>query len=87
MKKLEKCNNVSNTTSVKLDMDRLLYHNIPLKYVTKVGILNIIYNEPQKKRNFCDKPVNKETKKTRYADNYVHEKIDPKPQNMSKFRY
>ena len=48
VKKVEKCNNVSTTTSVKLDVYGLLYHNIPLKDVTKVEIKNIMYSETQK---------------------------------------
>ena len=48
VKKVQKCNTGSNTTSVRLDVNVLLYHNIPLKYVTKVDILNIMYNETQK---------------------------------------
>ena len=53
VKKVDKCNNVSTIMSVKLDVDVLLYHNIPLKDVTKVGILNIMYSNPQKRRKYC----------------------------------
>ena len=54
VKKVEKYNNVSITISVKLDVDGFLYHNIPLKDVTNVGIVNRMYSKPQKNRNFCD---------------------------------
>ena len=69
--------------SVKLDVDGLLYHNIPLKDVTKVEILNIMYSEPQKNRQCCDNLIKKETKKPKYTDNGVHAKIGPKLQNTS----
>ena len=48
LKKVEKCNNVSITTSVKLDADLFIYHNVPLKDVTKVDTLNRIYRYPRK---------------------------------------
>ena len=38
--------------SLKLDVDRLLYHNLPLKVVTKVDIVNRLYSEPHKNVNF-----------------------------------
>ena len=84
VKKVEKCNNVSTTMSVKLDFYEL---NIPLKYVTKVEILNRIYSDPQKKRKYCDNTIHKDTKKNNYTDNDVHANIGPKLQKMSKSRY
>ena len=51
VKKVEKCNNGSTTISVKLNVDGLIYHNIILKDVTEVDILNKLYSEPRKKRN------------------------------------
>ena len=84
MKKVDKYNNGSTTISVKFDVYGLLYHNIPLKYVTNVVILNMMYSDPRKKRTFCDNLMKKETNKKKYIDNYVHAKIDPKLQNMSK---
>ena len=45
MKKVEKCNSESTTMSVKLYIYGLLYHNITLKDVTKVDILNRIHSE------------------------------------------
>ena len=53
-----------------------------MKYVTKVDILNIMYSDPQKKRKCCDNLINKETKKTKYADNDVHVNIDQKIQKV-----
>ena len=44
VKKVEKCNSGSTTISMKLDVYGLFYHNIPLKYVTKVDILNRMYS-------------------------------------------
>ena len=67
---------------MKLYVEVFLYHNIPLKYVTKVVILNMMYSDPRKKRTFCDNLMKKETNKKKYIDNYVHAKIDPKLQNM-----
>ena len=76
--KVEKCNNVSTTMSVKLDVDGLLYKNIPLKYVTKVDILNRMYSDPIKKRKCCDNIINKYTKKKFYKNNDMHARIDTK---------
>ena len=45
---------------MKLYTDGLLYHNIPLKDVTKVDILNIMYIDPRKKRKFCDNLIKKD---------------------------
>ena len=42
---VEKCNNGSTTVSVKLDVDGLLYHNIPLKNVTNVDIWVLLVPE------------------------------------------
>ena len=67
---------------MKLDVDVLIYHNIPMKDVTKVDILNIMYSDPQKNRKCCDNLINKETKKTKYADNDVHVNIDQKIQKV-----
>ena len=50
VKQVDKYKNASTIISVRLYADGLLYHNIPLKYVTKVVILNRIYSEPRKKR-------------------------------------
>ena len=83
VKKVYKCNNGSNTISVKLDVDVFLYHNIQLKYVTKVDILSRIYSSPQKHRKCCDNLIKKETKK-KYTDNDVHAKVDPKFQKVFK---
>ena len=38
----------------------------------------------QKNQKCCDNLIKKETKKKKYMDNYVHAKIDPKLQKMSK---
>ena len=86
MKKVDKSNNGSTTMTVKLDFDGLLYHYIPLKYVTKVDILNRIHSEPQKNRKCCDNITKKEINKTRYTDNDMHENIEPKIQKMSKIQ-
>ena len=43
VKKVENCKNRSTTIPVKLTDDGLFYHNIPLKYVTKVDILTRIH--------------------------------------------
>ena len=51
MKKVEKCNSESTTMSVKLYIYGLLYHNITLKDVTKVDILNRIHSEQKKREN------------------------------------
>ena len=51
VKRVEKWNNRPTTMSVKLDIDGLLYHNIPPKYVTNLDILNILYSEPWNKKN------------------------------------
>ena len=37
--------------SVKLDVDGIIYQNVPLKDVTKVYILKIIYSEALKREN------------------------------------
>ena len=50
VKKVQKCNSGSTTISVKLDVDGLLYHSIPLKYVTKGDTLNRMFSDPRKKR-------------------------------------
>ena len=42
VKKVDKCNNGSTKMSVKLDVDGFLYHNITLKGVSRVYILNIM---------------------------------------------
>ena len=63
VRRVERYNHVSTTMSMKLYVGGLLYHNIPLKGMNKVDILNRIYIEPQKKRNCCDNIINKETKK------------------------
>ena len=39
------------------------YHNIPLVYVTKNDILNVIFSESQKNRKCCDNIIKKKTKK------------------------
>ena len=70
--------------SLKLDVDGLIYHNIPLKDVTKVDILNRMYSEPQNK--CCDNIIKKDTRKKIYTDNDVHAKIDIKIQMMSKIQ-
>ena len=43
--KVEKCNNGSTKFSVKLEISEFFNHNIPLKDVTKVYILNRMYSE------------------------------------------
>ena len=68
--------------SVKLDVDGLLYHNIPEKDVNKADLLNRMFSETQKNRKCCDNIIRKNTKKTKYADNDVHTNINPKLQNM-----
>ena len=73
--------------SVKLDVYGLLYHNITLKYVTKVSILNRMYRESPKNRKCCDNIVRNYANKEVYTDNGLHENIDPKFQNISKTRY
>ena len=83
--KVEKYKNGSTKISVKLDIDGLVYHNIPLKYVTKVDMLNRMYSEPYKKRKCCENIIKKEITKN-YIDNDVHENIDPKLQKMSKIQ-
>ena len=65
--KVEKCNNISTTMSVKLDVDGLPYHNISLKDVTEVDILNRMYSEQQKIPKCCDNIIKKDTKKTNYT--------------------
>ena len=55
-----------------------LYHNTPLKDVTKVEVLNIMYSDPRRKRKCCNNIVKKETMRTNYTDNYLHTKINPK---------
>ena len=70
---------------MKLDVDGLLNHNIPLKDVIKVDILNRMYSDPQKNRKCCDNLINKETKK-HYMDNYVHANINPELEKMSKIK-
>ena len=50
--KVDQCKNRSTKISVKLDVYGLLYHNIPLKYVTKVYMLNIMYSELRKIKHF-----------------------------------
>ena len=47
VKKIDRFNNVLTTISVKLDVDGFIYHNITLKGVTNVDILNRIYSESQ----------------------------------------
>ena len=49
--------------SVKLDFDVLIYYNIPLKYVTLVGILNIMYIDTQKNHKCCDNLIKKAQRK------------------------
>ena len=83
---VEKCENGSATLSVKLDVDEFIYQNLPLKNVTKVEILNIIYSEQQKKRKYCDNLIKKETDKTTYTDNDVNADIDTRLQRMSKIQ-
>ena len=48
VKKVDKCNNGSTKISVKLNVDELLYQNIPVRYVTRVDIVNRMYSETQK---------------------------------------
>ena len=62
LNKLDKCENGSNTMSVKLDVYLFIYHNKTLEAVTMVDILSRIYSEPQTKWNFYDNPINKSTK-------------------------
>ena len=50
--KVDKCNILSTAMSVNLDAYGLLYQIIPLKDVTEVDILHIIYSEKQKNGNF-----------------------------------
>ena len=57
--------------SVELDVYEFLYHNIPLKDVTKVDILNRMYIEQRKNQKCCENLINKYTKK-KYTDNDVH---------------
>ena len=45
---------------MKLDVDRFIYHNIPLKDVKKIESLNRMYSDPQKKRKYCDSNINKD---------------------------
>ena len=71
---------------MKLDVDGLLNHNIPLKDVIKVDILNRMYSDPQKNRKCCDNLIKKDRKNFFYIDNDVHANIDPKLQNMSKIQ-
>ena len=85
LKKVDKCNNESTTMSVKLDFYVFIYHNIPLKILTKVDILNRIYSD-KKKRKCCDNTIKKETKKPKYTNNDVHVNIDQKLQKISKIR-
>ena len=61
--RVDKCNNGSTTILVKLDIDGLIYHNIPLKYVTKFDILKIMNSEPQKNRQCCDNLTKKDKEK------------------------
>ena len=56
VKKGERFNNVSTTMPVKLGVDRLIYRNIPLKYMTKVGILDRMYSETIKSKFFVTIP-------------------------------
>ena len=81
-KKVNKCNNVSTTMLVKLYVDELLYHILPLKDVNKLDILSKMNSYPLKKRKIFDNLVKKNTKK-HYLDNEVHKNIEPKLQNMS----
>ena len=50
--KVEKFKNRSTTISEKFDIYGLLYQNIPLKDVTKVDILNIMYSDPTTNSKF-----------------------------------
>ena len=71
---------------MKLDVDGLLYHSIPLKYVTKGDTLNRMFSDPRKKRKCFDNLLNKYTKKKNYDNNNVHAIILPKHQKMFKIQ-
>ena len=49
--------------SVRLYVDRFLYLNIPMKFVTKVEILNRMCSEQQRNLKCCDNLTKKKTKK------------------------
>ena len=72
--------------SVKLDVDGLLYHNIPLKDVTKVEILNRMYSDKRKNKKMLQyhKEIDKGKK---YTNNDVHANIYPNFRICQKFRY
>ena len=57
---------VSTTISGNLDVYGLIYHNIPLKDVTKVDILKKLYSDPQKKRKYCDNLIKKKSNEKLY---------------------
>ena len=66
--------------AVKLDVWGMIYHNIPLKDVTNIDILNIIYSV----RDFLWKSHKERYKENFYTDIDVYVNIGPKLQNMSK---
>ena len=85
MKKVDKWINGSTKMSVKFYVDGLIYHNIPLKNVTKVEILNTMYSDIWKIENVVT--ISKRNRQRRkYTDNNAHASIDPNVQNMSKIQ-
>ena len=63
---------------MKLYTDGLLYYNIPLKYVTNIDILNIMYSEIPKKTKILWQSHIESDKETNYIYNDMHAKMEPK---------
>ena len=72
--------------SVKLYIYGFLYKSIPLKDVTKVEILNIMYSKTLKTKMLWQYRKERDKEKILYIENYVHVNIYPKTHRMSKIK-